>query len=165
MADIKMEQIVEFKTMLKLQVEMLEQFSIGQKELHDAVLGQDWAATEEAISACDLISSKLKILEERRHASYLEMTGGNYDSFMDFIGTLPEAYRQEMVEQYRLLKVVVLKNQHMARSLSRTAGNGISAYRQLFNRMYPERSGTMYGRGGNARHGAPSEGVVINHHL
>lgn len=144
---------------------LLEEFSIAQETVRNAVFMRDWQNMEAMLSKLNHCSTEFTRLERDRAEifSFLHVSEGS-GGFYTFLAVLPAEERKELAELYRNIKLEALKIRMANDSLNHYLRNARSTVSEFLEAAFPDRRGKMYTRHGTSRH-ADVRSLLVNKHL
>ena len=143
------------RDILLRECELVQNASIIQEKIQQAVTNKDWVVFEDNLSAMHAIESKMEGLEFERDQLFnvyetilhQKSFAHNLDSkgrFYKLVSILPEDQRNDLSAIYRSLKIEALKLR-MANDTLMTYLIGIKAtLKDFFDLAFPERAGKLY---------------------
>ena len=160
------------RDILLRECELVQNASIIQEKIQQAVTNKDWVVFEDNLSAMHAIESKMEGLEFERDQLFnvyetilhQKSFSQNLDSkgrFYKLVAILPEDQRNDLTAIYRSLKVEALKLR-MANDTLMTYLIGIKAtLKDFFDLAFPDRAGNIYTNQG-AQLAHDMRGMVLN---
>jgi hypothetical protein len=147
------------------EIACFDDFSREQMAMSRAVRERDWVSLQKSLVTLESIAALIQGAEARREGILSELCRetdvAGEDGFYRFATWIGEPSRTALTDAYRALKVAALR----VRIENDALGSSIDDARELlsgiFDELFPDRRGKLYGRTGRAV-GRNLESVVVN---
>lgn len=153
------------------QAALMEELSLQEEALQQAVQERQWERLQETMKLMTQKSEELTGVENERIAAYEELMNAlgrsdknDGDAFSDVMAHLPEEIRGEISEAYRALKVAVLQLKSRTGGIDTYLRSTISTMRGVMRELYPEHTTPVYSRTGTRSY-TGGQALMVDHHL
>ncbi len=166
--EICMESIDKLTEIMKKEVDQLTRFAaIGESIMQD-VLEKDWENLQVHLTLSNTLSQSIESAESERDLLYRGIKESLYaaenDNFYQVVSKLEPEKRDGLTEAFRNLKLALLQAQGASWRIEAYVASAGNTMKELMNRIFPHRKGTLYSRSGAARE-AGNNPLVLNKKL
>ena len=155
-------------TILQQQAEMMERFGEKERELQEAILGQDWDAMERMTPILEALSHDLASIDEKRHATVVQIRSErslpDTATFAEIVRGSDAELRKALTRAHRQLQIAVLRVKSITGGIDAYVRGNLRTANAVLGEMFPEQKGTMYSRKGVSKPAA-GHAIVLDHRL
>lgn len=157
-----------FVRQLWRQVALMQELSVQEQALQEAVRDREWEALQAIMRRMTETSEDLGRVETERISAYQSLADaadrdGNVE-FSALLARLPEDLRSEISDAYRALKIAVLQLKSRTSGIDTYLRTTITTMRGVMRELYPEHATPVYSRDGSGAF-TGGQALVVNHHL
>lgn len=163
-----MENIDNLTEIMKKEIDQLTRFAATGESIMQNLMDKDWESLQVHLILSNTLSQSIQSAESKRDLLYRELkeslSASENDSFYQVVSKLEPKKREGMTDTFRNLKLALLQAQGVSWRIEAYVASAGSTMKELMNRIFPHRKGTLYSRNGAAKE-AGNNPMVLNKKL
>ncbi len=163
-----MDIIDELSAVMQKEIDQLGKYvSVGESIMKN-LMDKDWENLQVHLTLSGTLSQNIEATEAERNRIYGSLksscAASENANFYQVVSVLEPESRKNLTEQFRALKLVLLQAQGISWKIEAYVSSAGSTMKELMNRIFPHRKGTLYSRNGIVRE-AENNPMVLNRKL
>ncbi len=163
-----MESIDKLTAVMRREVNILTKFAAAGESIMQNLEDKDWESLQVHLTLSNTLSQSIETAEKERERLYgniKKFLGADKNAnFYQVVSGLDPEERKSLTEEFRNLKLALLQAQGVSWRIEAYVASAGNTMKELMNRIFPHRKGTLYSRNGTARE-AGNNPMVLNKKL
>ncbi len=153
---------------MKREAALLKKFALAEDKIMNALSSLNWSDLQTHLAVSRSLSRAVEETEQERNTLYekFRKQSGAVESanFYQVVEHVPGPVQMELIERFRDLKLALLQAQGMNWKIEMYVASAGGTMKELMNRLFPHRKGTLYSKEGIVRE-AGNNPMVLNREL
>ncbi len=163
-----MECVDKLTALMRKEVDILTRFAAAGERIMQNLEEKDWESLQVHLTLSNKLSQSIEKTEAERDRQYRDLkellNADENANFYQVVSGIETEERRSLTEEFRNLKLALLQAQGISWRIEAYVASAGNTMKELMNRIFPHRKGTLYSRNGMARE-AGNNPMVLNKKL